>query len=92
MDDVADIDATALFPPLTVTEARVLRVLVVDPTRELSAEMIAERTGLTVKRAERALDSLRSRRPPLVEASPSDRITRAWQPPATYSLAASVAE
>jgi hypothetical protein len=87
MPEIADIDdASAIFPPLTTNEGRVLEVLASASTGELSAETIAERTGLTVKRAERALSSLRSRRPPLVDATSSDRVAHPWQPPTRYSV------
>jgi hypothetical protein len=86
MADIPPINATAIFPPLTANEARVLRVLASDSACELSAEMIAERTGLGPERAERALGSLRSRRPPLVDATPSDGVARVWEP-ARYSVA-----
>jgi predicted DNA-binding transcriptional regulator YafY len=86
MADIPHVDATAIFPPLTGNEARVLQVLTSDSARELSAEMIAEQTGLSPQQAQRALGSLRSRRPPLVDASPTNGVARAWQP-ARYSVA-----
>jgi hypothetical protein len=87
MTDVAEIDDAEVFPPLTGNEARVLWALESDSTRELSAEAIAERTGLSLQRAERSLASLRARRPPLVNERARNSIAHAWQPPATYSLA-----
>jgi hypothetical protein len=87
MADVAEIDAAEVFPPLTGNEARVLRALESDSARELSAEAIAERSGLSLQSAERSLASLRSRRPPLVDESARNGDAQVWQPPATYSLA-----
>jgi len=86
MADLPHVDATAIFPPLTANEARVLQVL--TSARELSAETIAERTGLGAERAQRALGSLASRRPPLVHATATDRVALGWQP-AKYSVATS---
>jgi hypothetical protein len=83
--DGPHIDAPAIIPPLTANELRVLQVLTHKPARELSAEMIAERTGLGPERTERALGSLGSRRPPLVDASPISGVGL-WQP-ARYSVA-----
>jgi hypothetical protein len=84
--DVPQIEATAIFPPLTANESRVLRVLTPDLARELGVEMITERAGLTPEQTRRALGSLQARRPPLVHASPTGGVARAWQP-ARYSAA-----
>jgi hypothetical protein len=86
MPDIPHIDAMAISPPLTANEARVLQVLTSDSVCELSAEMIAERTGLNPERAELALGSLGARRPSLVKASPTNSVARAWLP-ARYSMA-----
>jgi hypothetical protein len=86
MADLPHLDAEAIFPPLTANEGKVLEALTSDSVGELRIETIVERTGLSARRAERALASLASRRPPLVEPSPSNRVARAGRP-ASYSLA-----
>jgi hypothetical protein len=86
MADLPQIDATAVFPPLTANEARVLQLLSSEPGYEFGVDEVAERTGLGPERAELALGSLGSRRPPLVAASESNRLTRTW-PPVRYSAA-----
>lgn len=87
MADLPHVGAETTFPPLTGNESTVLQVLASDPTCALDAEEIAERTALTLQQVDRALGSLMSRRPALVDTGPTNVAIYAWQP-VKYSLAA----
>ncbi len=86
MADLPHLEAGAIFPPLTANEAKVVQVLTSDSVGELSVEVVAERAGLSPKQAERALGSLRSRVPPLVDSAAANGVARSGQP-ARYSVA-----